>query len=185
MKRIVILLSLLFALGLNARPMSTYMPKTNIVMVDTLATAAEIRNYSLNELHITIGTKMSDADVMFMSAQCDKHNIPIEYVIRLIRKESNFNPNAVNPNDGSSGYMQLHPPTYQSLKKIYLGQGNTLTGLSKGQENLTLGTFYIKRLWNKYSDWKKVFMAYNGGPGAVNNNSVGPAKYARSILGLI
>ena len=92
-----------------------------------------------------------------------KWNIPPALVFAIIRQESAFNPKARSPAD-AFGLMQLIPSTARSIaiqiKKPYNGTKDLYDPL----KNITLGTFYIKKLLKRY-DGSFIFSlaAYNAG----------------------
>lgn len=91
--------------------------------------------------------------------------IPIDSLIqRVIQQESGGNPNAVNPNTGASGLMQIMPATAAS-------PGFGVAPMPWDQRfdpaaNQRFGTDYMHAMLNRYGgDQARALAAYNWGPG--------------------
>jgi soluble lytic murein transglycosylase len=90
----------------------------------------------------------------------------------IVKKESLFKPSARNKISGATGLMQLMPATaaYEQKKikgKFYTGEKGT--SLYDPQKNLTIGSFLVDRLLEKYdNDLIYTTAAYNAGEGNVS-----------------
>lgn len=96
-----------------------------------------------------------------------------------IRRESNFNPNAVGA-DGERGLAQILPSTWPEAS-----MGLPWANAFDPETNLTAWGNYMQSLLNRYGwDYNRALMAYNGGPGNVDRNTVSQRarNYAKSIL---
>lgn len=105
------------------------------------------------------GTISSTAGIIqedFKSGSQDLINGSQDLIKRIIRKESNFNPNAYNKKSGASGLMQLVPATAKML-----GVRNPFDP----EQNVKGGTSYINQLLKKYGNEGIALGAYNWGPG--------------------
>jgi hypothetical protein len=88
----------------------------------------------------------------------DDNAVPAEFFIRLIWKESRFDPNAVSPK-GAQGIAQFMPGTARAW------------GLSKPfdpAEALPASASFLKMLFDRFGHWGLAAMAYNAGEGRVD-----------------
>ena len=111
----------------------------------------------------------------------ERYGVDPEIFIRLIEKESKFNPSAKGTK-GELGFTQIKPDT--GMKP---GYGVTpIQDRLNPEDNLRFGAEYLGALIKNYDgDYSKALMAYNGGPGNVNRGSPSSAAqaYAAEILG--
>ncbi len=93
----------------------------------------------------------------------DKHSVPPELILGVIRRESAFKEDALSF-AGAVGLMQLLPSTAEELAQKKRMAGWSLT---EPRDNILLGTFYLdwlrRRPWT--SSWIDVLASYNGGGG--------------------
>ena len=73
----------------------------------------------------------------------DKYGVDPLLVFAVIRHESNFNPNAVNPNDPSYGLMQI-------TKAVTKDFGKPDANLFDPETNIEIGTWFLAYLVNKH-----------------------------------
>ena len=111
-------------------------------------------------------------------AAAERHNIPPELFLRLVRQESGFNPNAVSE-AGAQGLTQLMPGTAE-----YLG----VTDPFDPEQNLDGGARYLREQLDRFGRPDLALAAYNAGPGRVKEyGGIPPFKetqnYVRAILG--
>jgi len=117
---------------------------------------------------VVVPKETAAEDLMLITEQAKKYKIPFKYIYRLIWKESRYDPTAKS-SAGASGYMQVMPATFRSMKQMYEKEtGNDLDDLSTTQQNIMVGTYTINYLYKRYNDWKLTFAAYNAGSGNVN-----------------
>lgn len=111
----------------------------------------------------------------------ERYGVDPEVFIRLIEKESKFNPSAKGTK-GELGFTQIKPDT--GMKP---GYGVTpIQDRLNPEDNLRFGAEYLGALIKNYDgDYNKALMAYNGGPTNVNRGSPSSAAqaYAAEILG--
>lgn len=91
-------------------------------------------------------------------AAATKHGIPEDLFLRLVQKESGWNPQAVSPK-GATGLAQLMPDTAARL-----GVDPT-----DPVDNLNGGARYLRMMYDRYGSWRLALAAYNAGPGAVDD----------------
>ena len=90
---------------------------------------------------------------------------PHSLIGAMIRAESSGNPNALNPNTGASGLMQLMPATAkQPGYGVQPFQGDDLFN---PEENVRFGVDYMTAMIREFGDPNLALMAYNWGPGNV------------------
>ncbi|MEW6410197.1 MAG: transglycosylase SLT domain-containing protein [Nitrospirota bacterium] len=89
-------------------------------------------------------------------------------VASVIREESRFDPTAVSPS-GAIGLMQLMPFTgVEVSKKLRLNNASKIQSLFIPRINITLGTWYLKHLLERFKgDLIFSIAGYNAGPEAV------------------
>lgn len=106
-----------------------------------------------------------------------KHNIPEDLFLRLVQRESGWNPQAVS-HKGATGLAQLMPDT-----AVLLG-----VDVNDPHQNLEGGARYLRRMFERFGDWRLALAAYNAGPGAVEQHGGVPPyqetqAYVVAILG--
>lgn len=86
--------------------------------------------------------------------------------LSVIREESRFDPDAVSP-AGARGLMQLMPQTAFRLdKKLKLGV-HRISQIHDINNNITLGTYYLKSLVSEFNSLAHAIAAYNAGEAMV------------------
>lgn len=106
-----------------------------------------------------------------------KHDIPEDLFLRLVQRESGWNPN-VKSSKGATGLAQLMPDTANLLG----------VDINDPVQNLNGGARYLKMMYNKFGNWRLALAAYNAGPGAVEEHGGIPPfdetrAYVIAILG--
>jgi soluble lytic murein transglycosylase-like protein len=110
-------------------------------------------------------------------AAARKHDIPEDLFLRLVQRESGWNPN-VTSSKGAQGLAQLMPDTGALLG----------VDINDPTENLNGGARYLKMMYDKFGNWRLALAAYNAGPSAVENAGGIPPfhetkAYVLAILG--
>lgn len=110
-------------------------------------------------------------------AAARKHNVPEDLFLRLVQQESGWNHGAVSPK-GAMGLAQLMPGT-----AALLGVDAT-----DPHQNLDGGARYLRRMYDRFGDWRLALAAYNAGPEAVQKHGGVPpyaetSSYVTRILG--
>lgn len=106
-----------------------------------------------------------------------KHGVPEDLFLRLVQQESGWNHVAVSTK-GATGLAQLMPGTAELLN----------VDINDPEENLDGGAKYLRRMYDRFGDWKLALAAYNAGPGAVEKHDGIPPyaetkNYVASIMG--
>ncbi len=110
-------------------------------------------------------------------AAARKHGVPEDLFLRLVQQESGWNHTAVSTK-GATGLAQLMPGTAELLN----------VDMHDPAENLDGGARYLRKMYDKFGNWRLALAAYNAGPGAVEQyDGVPPfdetTNYVKSILG--
>lgn len=171
----------------------------SLASIDPVAAQAELNQYRNN---ITGGGNVDDysggyihnttfdsipqsnqdkqAITTHVNAASEAHGVPVNFILGVMRQESNFNPNAVSK-AGAQGLMQLMPGTAKDL---------VVTNSFDIQQNIDGGTRYLKQMHKQFGNWEHALMAYNWGPGNVQkwlkNGGAVPQEtreYVAKILG--
>ena len=106
-----------------------------------------------------------------------KHGIPEDLFLRLVQRESGWNPGAVS-NKGATGLAQLMPETASRLG----------VDPSDPAQNLEGGARYLRMMYDRFGSWRLALAAYNAGPLAVEDAGGVPnyeetRTYVVAILG--
>ena len=95
----------------------------------------------------------------------NKHGVPPEILLGLVRWESNFNPNDVNPKSGCTGLGQFALGTWLSSGNPYKHGDNRKDPTA----NAFASAWYLRTLYDRYGSWEKALSYYTGFAGNVNN----------------
>lgn len=88
------------------------------------------------------------------------HGVPVGLFLRLVERESAWNPRAVSPK-GALGLAQLMPATARVLRVDPMDPVQNLEG----------GARYLRAQFDTFGTWPLALAAYNAGPGAVTRYS--------------
>ncbi|GAB5374007.1 MAG: lytic transglycosylase domain-containing protein [Acuticoccus sp.] len=120
--------------------------------------------------------RRQQAELCFlMNAAADAHAVPRNFFIRLIHKESRFNPRAVSP-VGAQGIAQFMPATAR------------LRGLKNPfdpAEALFASASFLADLKARFGSWGLAAAGYNGGPGRVPRFVEGKIRLPRETVGYV
>jgi hypothetical protein len=109
----------------------------------------------------------------YINDSAQRYGVPADFVRRVVKAESNFNPRAQSPK-GAMGLMQVLPGT---------GRDMGVTNLADPQQNIDAGTHYLRYLHDRYGDWQTATAAYNAGMGRVDKyGGVPPFRETRNYL---
>lgn len=108
-------------------------------------------------------------------AAAGRHGVPEDLFLRLVQRESGWNPNAVS-RKGATGLAQLMPATASRLG----------VNPNDPHENLDGGARYLRMMYDRFGDWKLALAAYNAGPEAVEKyGGVPPYKETKNYVKVI
>ncbi len=110
-------------------------------------------------------------------AAARRHGVPEDLFLRLVQQESGWNHVAVSTK-GATGLAQLMPGTAELLN----------VDINDPRENLDGGARYLRRMFDRFGDWKLALAAYNAGPEAVEeHDGIPPYRetedYVAAIMG--
>lgn len=94
-----------------------------------------------------------------------QYNIPTGMLLAMGRKESTFNPVALNTYSGASGIMQLRRPAHPSLKNPF-----------NPNEAIFYAAKYLADMYRRFGSWPMALAAYNWGPTNVRKFEAGEKK---------
>lgn len=151
-----------FALNQNLREYELDLVAYNEIMEDK----DYLRYMAFKHSDIVIPKNFNHDDLKLIYRLSIEFKIPQRYIYRLIQKESRFKP-GLTSSKGAKGYMQIMPGTFKSLKNKYVANYGSIEKYSTNQQNIIVGTYYLKYLWDKYNNWDLVFASYNAGAGNV------------------
>ena len=98
-----------------------------------------------------------------VEAACESFSVDKAVVFSVINVESGFRKNAKS-SKGAQGLMQIMPSTAAEMAKKC---GMQEFDLFDEKDNITLGTFYLSSLLNRFDDLTVALCAYNAGPAKV------------------
>jgi len=115
-----------------------------------------------------------------------KYGYDPEFILAIIQTESAFNPEAVS-NVGAFGLMQLMPATAREIAyEVKIPYEGKIT-LSKPDVNVRMGTYYLFKMMLMFKDVRLALVAYNCGPGFVQEMQRRgiklPEEYVDTVMG--
>lgn len=110
-------------------------------------------------------------------AAAAEYGIPEDLFLRLVQRESGWNPGAVS-HKGATGLAQLMPGTADLMG----------VDINDPEDNLRGGARYLRMMYDRFGSWRLALAAYNAGPMAVEaNDGIPPYEetqnYVKAILG--
>ncbi|GAB6089295.1 flagellar assembly lytic transglycosylase [Spirochaeta dissipatitropha] len=106
----------------------------------------------------------------------ERHELQPALFYGLVREESFFDA-GIRSHVGATGLAQLMPATAQDMIQLLRLQNPDLTD---PRTNLSIGSFYFRRLLNRFEQYVQALVAYNAGQGRVNTWRLEP--WARSSI---
>lgn len=104
-----------------------------------------------------------------------RHSIPTDLFLRLIQQESGWNPTAKS-HAGAFGLAQLMPDTARALG----------VDPNDPHQNLEGGARYLRKMYDRFGNWRFALAAYNAGPEAVAKyDGIPPYKETTNYVKII
>ena len=108
-------------------------------------------------------------------AAARRHGVPEDLFLRLVQQESGWNHGAVSVK-GATGLAQLMPGTADLLN----------VDINDPRQNLDGGATYLRRMYDRFGDWKLALAAYNAGPEAVDaSDGIPPYEETKTYVAAI
>lgn len=105
-----------------------------------------------------------------VSVYGEKYGVDENLIFAVIKAESNFNKNAVS-SKGAIGLMQLMEETAKDVvnkSNMQFSYDNLKEELLNVDNNINVGTMYLKGLLDRYKNIELAVVAYNAGIGNVD-----------------
>ncbi len=110
-----------------------------------------------------------------ISAAAIKHNIPRETLTALVKRESNFDPNAIGDKGLAIGLCQMHPVACAEV-------GANWNDMYDPAKALDAGAAYLKKMLDRAEgDMLWALAAYNQGPTVIFR----ARRYAQAVIRLV
>lgn len=103
-------------------------------------------------------------------------DIPPVIAFNLVDTESAFDENALSKTN-AVGLAQVLRSTARAecgIEKLHI--------LAKPNNNLRCGFSYLAKLKSQFGSWDKALIAYNAGPGIMQNPKRNPSRYVEGVL---
>lgn len=98
----------------------------------------------------------------------ERNGIDPYLVLSVMREESRFEPQACSP-VGALGLMQLMPETAEKLAKLISISVGGAESIYRVENNISMGSFYLKKLLLEFGSIPAALAAYNAGESAVRS----------------
>ena len=132
-------------------------------------------SFGLGAAQATTPAQLSIAQMVVDTA--NDWDVPPQLALAIASHESGFNPNAVNPNGGAAGVMQLLPSTAAGL---------AVSNPLDPQENIDGGVQLLAQLLQQYNGNETLALwAYSNGAGSVTAGGSNPANMPAQAAGLV
>ncbi len=146
--------------------------------------------FSIYDYIHSFDTGLTDAEerelatlIYFESA---KYGYDPEFILAIIQTESAFNPEAVS-NVGAYGLMQLMPSTALEIAREVRIPYEGKSTLGRPDVNVRMGTYYLFKMMLQFKDVRLALVAYNCGPGFVEEMTKRgmklPEEYVDRVMG--
>jgi cell division protein FtsL len=121
----------------------------------------------IEDLYRNIGFKLTKEEYNRFSklalkykTDIEKAKVPATLVWWTAYKESEFNPNAKNPESTAKGMFQFLDGTWNGVCKL---KGYDRSGRFDEDKQIQVMLAYLNYLYNKYGSWEKSMVEYHGG----------------------
>lgn len=157
-------------------PTSNHQPAQTPPSTETVSAESEIENrYVLYDIQLSEELQHYTQDV------CEEYGVSYPLVIAIMKKESEFLPDAVSVTD-DYGIMQINDVNHEWLEED-LG----VTDWFDPKQNILAGV-YILSQFNEYKDVHQILMSYNCGPSGAKKlwaEGVYHTAYSRSVVEIL
>jgi len=103
-----------------------------------------------------------------LAREMPKYQVRVEQVLSIIIVESNFQPRAVS-SAGARGLMQITRGTGKHIAKVLGEPWKGPKSMHDVERNVRYGVWYYAYLLDTFQDERLALVAYNAGPGFVQN----------------
>jgi soluble lytic murein transglycosylase len=100
-------------------------------------------------------------------AHAARNRLDAALVAAVIYQESRFRPHA-RSSVGAMGLMQIQPATAETIARQTGGTAFRVSDLYDPEVNISYGSWYLRRLIDKYGDERLALAAYNAGETTVD-----------------
>ncbi len=143
-------------------------------------------NSSIYDYIHSFNTGLSDSEERELATliyfESMKYGYDPEFILAIIQTESAFNPEAVS-NVGAYGLMQLMPSTAREIAHEVKIPFEGKSTLSQPDLNVRMGTYYLFKMMLQFKDVRLALVAYNCGPGFVEEMVREGQQAARGVCG--
>jgi len=102
-----------------------------------------------------------------LRGHAEQYDLDAALLAAVVYRESKFDPDA-RSSSGAIGLMQLLPGTAEGIALFTGGTRFEVDDLYDPEINVRYGSFYLRRLLNKYEDDRLALAAYNAGQANVD-----------------
>ncbi|MBI5970579.1 MAG: lytic transglycosylase domain-containing protein [Deltaproteobacteria bacterium] len=129
--------------------------------------------------NVQAARRENDYDSLILKAS-EGHGVPVALIKAIIRTESNFNPEAVNPADPSAGLMQTTPPTARAM----LGRYVSIEDLKDPATSIEAGARFLSHLIKHYP-LEDAIQMYNLGETKFLRKGIRAPEYLERVKGFL
>lgn len=106
--------------------------------------------------------------VELVRSKASEYGIPAGLAVRLVQKESSFDPDATNERTGAAGLMQIMERT--ALDPGYGVDPLTAEERYDPEASADFGFQYLRAMYDRTGNWEDALRAYNAGLGKVDES---------------
>jgi hypothetical protein len=146
--------------------------------------------FSIYEYIHSFDTGLTEAEerelAVLIHDESEKYGYDPAFILAVIQTESAFKPTAVS-NVGACGLMQIMPTTGKEIAKEVRMPYDGKTTLDKPDINVRMGMYYLFQMMLRFKDVRIALVAYNCGPGFVDEMQKRgyklPSDYVDKVMG--
>jgi soluble lytic murein transglycosylase-like protein len=149
---------------------------TKMSMIKITETSFQVNENNSKNKTIVKAEPAIDEIVRIATEAANRYDIPVEILLKMIEKESEFKRKALS-RVGAKGYMQLMPQTAKEL-----GVNDVYDPI----ENIYGGALYLSKQYNRFKCWKLAVAAYNAGASnVIKHNGIPPFKETQKYVSFV